>query len=228
MLNLSMVAVPLFLDAALKSTRTSERQILDVEAMSRITSRDDVAFYFICNQRMNQLISVGTNPALAALADSLKPYPLLSPESWNNVKADVNGQYPTPAEYQSSLRRIMDRVDMREIMSRNSPDEEAAGVAADNRILNEVEQALFAPCEEAPGCVKTDILPMIFYIRDNVYGVRYMRANPKYDYTVQLHHAISEVLETLCAHHPFSDVAKLPIFVAFVDLCRNLPGYSLT
>lgn len=224
MLNLSMVAVPVWLDAALKSAQLSERQILDVEAMSRITSRDDVAFYSICNNQLSN-IATGLDPAITALVNSLPAYPLLADASWVNVKADPTGKYPTQNEYMVSLQRVRDREEMRYI-ALSQDDGYDAGL---NRMQLEVERSLINPCPECqPGQRVQDVLPALFYIRDNVYGIRLMQANPKYDYLVQLHRAISEVLETLCAHHPFSEVAKLPIFAAFVDICRKLPGFSLT
>lgn len=222
MLNLSMVAVPVWLDQALKATRTSERQILDVEAMSRITSRDDVAFYAICNNEIGVFLE-GLHPALIALCNTLRSYPLLNPESWTNVKADNDGLYPTQEEYMKSLQRIRDRVDIRMYSYGDNPEQNTRA-----SLLKELVPALTYPFEGAESKNDINILPMVFYIRDNVYGVRFMQANPKYDYIVQLHRSISEVLEILCAHHPFSEVAKLPIFAAFVDICRSLPGFTLT
>lgn len=224
MLNLSMVAVPVWLDAALKSAQMSQRQILDVEAMSRITSRDDVAFYSICNDQLLNMVT-GMAPAIIALVNSIPTYPLLADRSWENVKADAMGKYPTHDEYKASLQRIRDRQEMRNIALR-SDDDNAINEA---KVRAEIERSLINPCQECTQETSTqDVLPTLFYIRDNVYGIRFMQANPNYDYLVQLHRAISEVLETLCAHHPFSEVAKLPIFAAFVDICRKLPGFSLT
>ena len=139
MLNLSMVAVPVFLDAALKSTQTSERQILDVEAMSRITSRDDVAFYAVCNNYLDTLVS-GQHPALTALLESFPRYPILGSDSWRNVKADKDGRYPTEVEHRNNVRRILDRQEMREIAFSSYAGPEGDALALKDGIRQEIEK----------------------------------------------------------------------------------------
>jgi len=211
MFNVSLVIVPAWLEAALKAGGLSIERALDLPALSRISSLDDVGFYTSINYHLFDQIPgplAKTFRAYDFFADGRKPGECSYDR--RHVKPDNKGDIISDKEFGELIRRIRSRTwNWGAVQyAEPSPKHLMAALPYTKESLDEADSTRF-------------YLFDVFYITDDVYGVRFVKANPNRPYGEQLYQCYDRLLNFLTLHNRFEDIAATPAFREFVTMSRT-------
>lgn len=201
-LNVSLVIVPSWMEGAMQANRLSMDRVLDLPALSRIFCTRDVSFYSAMQLCLWEHLP-------AALRQTFNLHELMANDLY--VKADNNGNRPSPEAVQACYASVRRYAWDRESMHHEFPD--ASSLLATLPHLDHSQDA------EATD-MSTDLVFDVFYIDDHVYGIRFARKDPKRPYTDQLKDSYDNLMKLLSGHFPMDVMANTAAFEEYVRLAR--------
>ena len=208
MLNLSLVIVPAWLEDALRKAGMGVERALDLSALSRISSLEDVAFYTSVNYHL-------FNQIPKPIKETFDSYRFFSDENKlgrTHVKADDLGNYPTDTEYKALIDKVRDKTWGDGAVRFGNP--------TPRQLL-----AVLPYTKESQDIPNTSLnfLFDVFYLTDDIVGIRFYLANPKRPFNEQLYQCYDRLLAFLTSHRKFEQVATTPVFQEFVNMSRTQP-----
>lgn len=202
--TVSLVLVPHWLEEVVKRSQYPLEAVLDVVTLKRILSQKDLSFYYAINVAFFEKLHKG-------LQKTFKPFNF-SQDSLKNTLTQRDGSRPTKEQVDEIMTNIQrDAFDVN-VISETFP------LASD---VVSLIPYLSNP-ENEGDALSVGYAFDVFYLKDDVYGVRFKRLDGKSSLNEQLIECYDNVIALLCASYAFEEVAKSASFQEFVALSRNV------
>ena len=206
-LDIKLVIVPNWLEAVMAANSLEKEALVDLVALSRIMSENDICFYVAINSNMIEKIG-------PAIGETLQCHSLATDNGSLTVTRQ-DGSRPSPEEVKALNEKLNSKM---------------YGFTRTNlELLYPTASSLVSVMpyrgitDDKDGASDEMFLFELFEIRERMLGIRFTRPDTAVSYEQQLWACYDRALELLHLYVSEHDVAKTAMFKEYVKLCRVVP-----
>lgn len=203
MANLKLVLIPTWLTDVMSAKQKPLRYCLDIHALSRILSENDVAFYVAINTYLYEHLN-------QALRNTFQPVQLLSPFEY--LLPDATGAYPNESDVRDGLAKITGLINGQYALTENRP---SGFNLLDILPHNEILELKNSPIEIASLNFEVQMLDI------DVFGITFSRKLPTENLDKQTSACLYKTLGMLTGLYPFPEVVQSGVFKAYANISRR-------
>lgn len=195
--SFKLVLIPSWLEEVMRTKQKSLRYCLDIHALSRILSENDVAFYVAINTYLYEHLHAAIKDTFTR-ADILSPFDYLLPDS--------TGTYPNEADVHANLDKIRGLVNGQFSLDSNKP---SGYNLLDILPHNELLEIKNSPIEISSLNFQLHVLDI------DLFGITFSRKDPTENSDKQTKRSLYNALNVMTGLYPFTQIAGTSLFKTF-------------